>query len=261
MTTEHAATVAAALRLAPVFDGHNDLPAVLRARAGSSVADLDTPTPYHTDLPRLREGGVGAQFWSVWVPGTLPEPEAVVATLEQIDVVRRLVAAYPDTFVFARSAADVERAWGDGRIAALIGVEGGHALAGSLGVLRSLARLGVGYVTLTHASNTGWADSATDAPEHGGLTGQGRAIVAELNRIGVLVDLSHTSADTQRDALEVASAPVLFSHSSAFAVNPHPRNVTDDVLRRLPGNGGVVQVTFVPDFVSEAAAAWTSAAR
>ncbi|MDR1077509.1 MAG: dipeptidase [Propionibacteriaceae bacterium] len=253
--------VAAALAQYPVFDGHNDLPSVLRAEAGYGVEGLDRPTTYHTDLDRLAAGGVGAQFWSAWVPSGLPEPEAVVATLEQIDAIHRLVAAYPGRLRFARTAADVRAAWAAGEIASLIGVEGGHCLAGSLGVLRCLARLGVRYVTLTHNDNTAWADSATAPPVHGGLTDEGLAIVAELNRIGVLVDLSHTSADTQRAALAVSAAPVIFSHSSAHAVNPHPRNVPDDVLAGVAAGGGVVQVTFVPDFVSAAVAEWTAAAR
>ncbi|MDR1264834.1 MAG: dipeptidase [Propionibacteriaceae bacterium] len=253
--------VAEALAHYPVFDGHNDLPSVLRNEAGYGVEGLDRPTPYHTDLDRLAAGGVGAQFWSAWVPSGLSEPEAVVATLEQIDAIHRLVAAYPGRLRLARTASDVRAAWAKGEIASLIGLEGGHSLAGSLGVLRGLARLGVRYVTLTHNDNTAWADSATAAPAHGGLTDEGRAIVAELNRIGLLVDLSHTSADTQRAALSVSTAPVVFSHSSAHAVNPHPRNVTDDVLAAVAAGGGVVQVTFVPDFVSAAVAEWTAAAR
>jgi membrane dipeptidase len=253
--------VAAALAEAPVFDGHNDLPAALREEAGYSVAGLDRPTPHQTDLPRLKAGGVGAQFWSAWVPAKLPEPEAVVATLEQIDAIHRLVAAYPDRLLFARTAGDVREAWATGRIASLIGVEGGHSIAESLGVLRGFARLGVRYVTLTHSNNLSWADSATDEPEHGGLTDEGRAIVAEMNRIGVLVDLSHTSADTQRAALAATDVPLIFSHSSAHAVNPHPRNVTDDVLELVKANDGVVQVTFVPDFVSADVAEWSTAAR
>ncbi|MDR1386632.1 MAG: dipeptidase [Propionibacteriaceae bacterium] len=253
--------VAAALAECPVFDGHNDLPSVLRGEAGYGVAGLDRPTPYQTDLPRMVVGGVGAQFWSAWAPADLPEPEAVVSTLEQIDAIHRLVAAYPDRLQFARTAADVRAAWAAGRIASLIGVEGGHSIAESLAVLRSFARLGARYLTLTHMNNLSWADSATDQPKHGGLTDEGRAVVAELNRIGLLVDLSHTSADTQRAALAVTRAPLIFSHSSAHAVNPHPRNVPDDVLASVARNGGVVQVTFVPDFVSPAVAEWSRAAR
>ncbi|MFE5033786.1 dipeptidase [Streptomyces sp. NPDC056683] len=245
------------LRSTPVFDGHNDLPVALRARAGYSVEGLDDGRPdLHTDLPRLRAGGVGAQFWSVYVSSRLPEPEAVVATLEQIDAVYRLAARYPETLRIAYTAADVERAFAEGRIASLLGVEGGHSLAESSGVLRSYARLGVRYVTLTHNDNTSWADSATDVPAVGGLNDTGRAIVAELNRTGVLVDLSHVAESTQRAALAVSTAPVLFSHSSARALNDHPRNVSDAVLELLPGNGGVVQLTFVPYFVSADVAAW-----
>ncbi|MFD5536778.1 dipeptidase [Streptomyces sp. NPDC127079] len=245
------------LRSTPVFDGHNDLPVALRARTGYSVEGLDDGRPeLHTDLPRLRAGGVGAQFWSVYVSSRLPEPEAVVATLEQIDAVYRLAARYPDTLRIAYTAADVERAFGEGRIASLIGVEGGHSLAESPGVLRSYARLGVRYVTLTHNDNTSWADSATDEPEVGGLNDTGHAIVAELNRTGVLVDLSHVAESTQRAALAVSTAPVLFSHSSVRALNDHPRNVSDEVLELLPGNGGVIQLTFVPYFVSADVAAW-----
>jgi membrane dipeptidase len=243
-------------------DGHNDLPAALRARAGYSVAGLDTARPeLHTDLPRLRAGGVGAQFWSVYVPSHLPEPEAVVATLEQIDAVYRMVAAYPDDLRIAYTAAEVERAYTGGKIGSLLGVEGGHSLAGSAGVLRILARLGVRYVTLTHNDNTAWADSATDAPGVGGLNATGLAIVAELNRIGVLVDLSHVAESTQLAALAASEAPVLFSHSSARAVTDHPRNVSDRVLERVRDNGGVVQLTFVPAFVSAEVAAWSAAFR
>ncbi|MER7006175.1 dipeptidase [Dactylosporangium sp. NPDC000555] len=245
----------------PVIDGHNDLPTALRARAGYLVDGLDRLRPdLHTDIPRLRAGRVGGQFWSVYVPSNLPEPEAVVATLEQIDAVYRLAAAYPDTFAVACTAAEVERVIRGGRIASLIGVEGGHSLAGSLGVLRSYARLGVRYVTLTHNDNTAWADSATDEPVVGGLSDAGRAIVAELNRLGILVDLSHVAASTQRDALAVSTAPVIFSHSSTRAINDHPRNVGDDELRLLKVNGGVLQLTFVPAFISAEVAAWTAEA-
>ncbi|WP_432841899.1 dipeptidase [Dactylosporangium sp. CA-092794] len=252
-----AALVARVLAAMPVIDGHNDLPTKLRGGAGYRVEGLDRHRPeLDTDIPRLRAGGVGGQFWSVFVPSHLPEPEAVVATLEQIDAVYRLVAAYPDTFALARTAADVERAIGAGRIASLIGVEGGHSLAGSLGVLRTYARLGVRYVTLTHNDNTAWADSATDEPAVGGLNDAGRAIVAELNRLGILVDLSHVAATTQRDALAASTAPVIFSHSSARALNDHPRNVADEELRRLRTNGGVIQLTFVPPFISPEVVAW-----
>jgi membrane dipeptidase len=184
-----------------------------------------------------------------------------LATLEQIDAIYRLVAAYPDQLAFARTAADIRQAWHDGKIASLIGVEGGHQIGRSLGVLRSLARLGMRYLTLTHGTNTAWADSATDSPVVGGLTAEGRAIIAELNRIGVLVDLSHTSAATQRAALAATTVPVIFSHSSSFTVTAHPRNVPDDVLQLLAANGGVVQVTFVADFLTEDHRAWSEAAQ
>lgn len=255
-----AAIVAEVLAEHPVFDGHNDLITVLRERTGYDASAFSSGQPWaHTDLPRLRAGKIGAQFWSAWVPPTLSGPEAVAATIEQIDAIRRLVAAHPRELVFASTAAQVRQAFRDGRIASLIGVEGGHALNRSLAVLRSYARLGVRYLTLTHTRNVPWADSATDEPVLDGLSDEGRAIVAELNRIGVLVDLSHVSAATQRDAIAASQAPVLFSHSSAFAVNPHPRNVDDDVLELVARNGGLVQVTFVPDFISSELAAWTRA--
>jgi len=250
-----------ALRATPVIDGHNDLPMALRERAGYRVDGLASDRPeFHTDLARLRAGGVGGQFWSVYVPSHLGEPEAVVATMEQIDAVYRLVAAYPRDLAIAYSADDVEAAQRGGRIASLIGIEGGHSLATSLGVLRSFARLGVRYVTLTHNHNTSWADSAADVPGVGGLDDEGRAIVAEMQRIGVLVDLSHVAATTMHAALDVATAPVIFSHSSARAVNDHRRNAGDDVLVKLRDNGGVCMVTFVPPFVSAQVAAWTAAA-
>jgi membrane dipeptidase len=244
----------------PVVDGHNDLAFQLRLRSGYSVAGLDTGRPdLHTDIPRLRAGGVGAQFWSVFVPSHLPEPEAVVATLEQVDAVHRMVARHPDVFALAYTADDVTRAVAGGRIASLLGIEGGHSLAASTGVLRAFARLGVRYVTLTHNDNTAWADSATDEPAVGGLSDVGRAVVAELQRVGVLVDLSHVAATTMHAALDVARAPVLFSHSSCRALCGHPRNVPDDVLTRMASGGGVVQVTFVPACVSAEVAAWEDA--
>jgi membrane dipeptidase len=253
--------VARVLRAMPIIDGHNDLPMQLRARAGYDVSGLAHRRPeFHTDIPRLRAGGVGAQFWSVYVPSDLPEPEAVVATMEQVDAVYRLTAAYPGDLVMAFCSADVERAMAAGRIASLIGIEGGHSLATSLGVLRSFARLGARYVTLTHNDHTSWADSAAEAPTAGGLTDVGRAIVREMQRIGVLVDLAHVAPVTMHAALDVASAPVIFSHSSARAVTDHHRNVPDDVLGRLRDNGGVVQLTFVPSFISDEVRAWVVAA-
>ncbi len=245
----------------PVIDGHNDLPLQLRLKAGYAVGGLAAHRPeFHTDIPRLRAGGVGAQFWSVYVPSVLPEPEAVVATMEQVDAVYRMAAAYPSDLVMAFTAAGIERALAGGRIACLLGVEGGHSLAGSLGVLRTYARLGVRYVTLTHNNHTSWADSAAEEAVAGGLTAAGRAVVAEMQRLGVLVDLSHVAVPTMHAALDAATAPVIFSHSSARAVTEHRRNVPDDVLARLRGNGGVVQVTFVPPFVSDEVAQWYSGA-
>ncbi|GLW28366.1 dipeptidase [Actinoplanes regularis] len=244
-----------------IFDGHNDLPMRLREAHGSRVTGLDRERlDLHTDLPRLRTGGVGGQFWSVYVPSDLPEPEAVTHTMEQIDIVYRLIAAYPDTLEAATTADDVERIVADGRIASLIGIEGGHCLARSPGVLRSFARLGVRYVTLTHNHHTAWADSAAASPAVGGLTAEGLALVREMQRLGVLVDLSHVAPETMRAALDEATAPVIFSHSGARAVTDHPRNVPDDVLERLPANGGVVQVPFVAYFVSSAVLDWHQAA-
>ncbi|MDP9795563.1 membrane dipeptidase [Catenuloplanes nepalensis] len=255
------ADVARVLRNSPVVDGHNDLPWRLRVHRGYAVEGLDTGLPaLHTDLPRLRAGGVGAQFWSVYVPSSLPEPEAVVSTMEQIDAVHRMAAAFPDQLTLARTADEVLNAFESGKIASLIGVEGGHSLASSTAVLRCLARLGVRYVTLTHNHHTPWADSAAQEPVHGGLTEEGRAIVREMQRIGVLADLAHVAEGTMDAALDVAIAPVIFSHSSCRALTGHARNVPDRVLRRLRDNGGVVQVTFVPPFVSEEVLAWERAA-
>ena len=245
----------------PIIDGHNDLPLQLRGRFGYAVAGLDELRPeLHTDIPRLRAGGVGGQFWSVYVPSDLAEPEAVVATMEQIDAVYRMVAAYPDDLAIAFTADDVERAIAAGKVASLIGIEGGHSLATSLGVLRSFARLGVRYVTLTHNNNTSWADSAAQEPQVNGLNDEGRAVVREMQRIGVLVDLAHVATATMHAALDTAFAPVIFSHSGVRAVNDHRRNVPDDVLTRLRDNGGVIQLTFVASFVSAQAREWSRAA-
>jgi membrane dipeptidase len=255
------ADVSRVLRAMPVIDGHNDLPMALRARYGYGVAGLDTGlSDLHTDIPRLRAGGVGAQFWSVYVPSDLSEPDAVVATMEQVDAVYRMAAAYPADLAIACSADNVSQAMAAGRIASLIGIEGGHSLATSLGVLRAFARLGVRYVTLTHNNNTSWADSAAEEPAVDGLNDMGRAIVREMQRIAVLVDLSHVAPVTMHAALDVAVAPVIFSHSSTRALTDHRRNVPDDVLARLRDNGGVVQVTFVPHFVSDEVLAWHAAA-
>ena len=250
----------------PLIDGHNDLPWALRARTRQNggdlnqvVFDLDTPAGgLHTDLPRLAAGRVGAQFWSVYVPVSLAGDGAVAAVLEQIDLAHRMIARYPGSFGLALTADDVEQVFASGRVASLLGAEGGHAIAGSLGVLRMLYALGVRYMTLTHNANVGWADSATDEPQAGGLSGFGRDVVREMQRIGMLVDLSHVAVSTMNDALDVAEAPVIFSHSSAKAVCNSPRNVPDDVLERLRDNNGVCMVTFVPMFVSQECADWFS---
>ncbi|MFF5290507.1 dipeptidase [Paractinoplanes globisporus] len=245
----------------PIIDGHNDLPMQLRGRFGYRVEGLDEHRPeLQTDIPRLRAGGVGGQFWSVYVPSPLSEPEAVVATMEQIDAVYRMAAAYPDDLAIACSADDVERIIGEGRIASLIGIEGGHSIATSLGVLRAFARLGVRYMTLTHNDNTSWADSAAAEPAVQGLNDDGRAVVREMQRVGMLVDLSHVAPVTMHAALDTAFAPVLFSHSGCRALHDHPRNVPDDVLTRLRDNGGVIQLTFVAPFVSAESLDWMRAA-
>ncbi len=247
----------------PVLDGHNDLLWALRQAVGydfsrAPLTDTEACRGHglHTDLPRMAAGGLGAQFWSVFVPATLGPAETLTATLEQVDAAHAMIERYPEHLALATGVADVERAWSHGRVASLMGAEGGHQIGGSLGTLRMLHRLGVRYLTLTHNDNVPWADSATDEPVLGGLSDFGRDVVREMNRIGMLVDLSHVSADTMRDALDVSSVPVVFSHSSARGVTEHPRNVPDDVLARLAGNGGVCMVTFVPRFVSDAVAEW-----
>ena len=259
---------AQALREAPVWDGHNDVPEQLRERRKDMLEGFDFADtmntadpeeglgPMQTDIKRLRAGKVGAQFWSVYVSATLDGPHAVQATLEQIDVMKRIIADNPDTLQLVTSSADAEKAMKSGRIASLLGMEGGHSIGSSLGVLRQMYGLGARYLTLTHFKNLPWADSATDAPEHGGLTDFGRDVVREMQRIGMLVDLSHVSAATMNDALDVARAPVIFSHSGALAVDGHPRNVPDAVLDRLKANGGIVMVNFYPTYVSEALRQW-----
>lgn len=247
--------VAAVLGKTPLIDGHNDLPWALREGFGSNWPDLSTHQPkLHTDIPRLRAGKVGGQFWSVWVPVSFKGDVAVTATLEQIDAVKRLVTTYPGTFELATSAADVRRIHKAGRIASLLGIEGGHQIGNSLGALRQFQALGVRYMTLTHTSTTDWADSATDVPRHNGLTPFGEAVVREMNRLGLLVDLSHVSPDAMTDALAVTKAPVIFSHQGARALVDHPRNVSDDVLKLVTKNGGVVMVDFVPGYISTAMA-------
>jgi len=253
-----AADVAALLRLHPVIDGHNDLLWAMRDLNGYDFEAYDVgerQTQTHTDLPRLRSGGVGAQFWSVFVPCAEGE-RSVTSTLEQIDAAYRMIERYADRLAPATTADEVEAAWADGRIACLMGAEGGHQIAESFGVLRMYHRLGVRYLTLTHNDNVPWADSATDAPVLGGISDFGREVVREMNRIGLAVDLSHVSHDVMRDVLDVTAAPVLFSHSSAFALCDHPRNVPDDVLARLADNGGTCMVTFVPRFVNQAVRDW-----
>jgi membrane dipeptidase len=258
-TVSAASRIAALLEQHPVIDGHNDLLWEARERVGYDFDRLDLSsggTPTHTDLPRLRRGGVGAQFWSVFVPASLTGDDAVSATLEQVDAGHQMVARYADELAFARTADDVERAWASGRIASLLGAEGGHSINSSLATLRMLHVLGVRYLTLTHNSNVPWADSATDEPVLKGLSRFGVEVVREMNRIGMLVDLSHVSPDTMRDALAAAEVPAIFSHSSARAVCDSPRNAPDDVLESLRDNGGVCMVTFVPKFVNPEAAAW-----
>jgi membrane dipeptidase len=238
----------------PLVDSHNDLPSVIRESGEPPrdvvAYDLNGRTAGDTDIARLREGGVGAQFWSVWIP-SLPEVGRrgfARIQLEQIDIALRMVERYPGDLALALTADDIERANAEGRIASLLGIEGGHAIEDSLGALRDYYRLGVRYMTLTHFNGNDWADSATDESRHGGLTRFGAEVVREMNRLGMLVDLSHVSADTMNDALDVSEAPVIFSHSSALALTPSPRNVPDSVLARLPANGGVVMVDFISSF-------------
>ena len=236
-----------------VFDGHNDLPWAIRNQASSSFDQMDIALPQpdlHTDIPRLREGNVGAQFWSVYVPAnTAEDGTAFLKTLEQIELVRAMVDRYPDTFMLALSTEDIRRSRRASRIASLIGVEGGHAIEDSIGNLRRLYSLGARYMTLTHSANLSWADSATDATEHQGLTPFGEGVVREMNRLGMLVDLSHVSEATMADALRISRAPVIFSHSSARTIASHPRNVPDSILKQLPANGGVVMVNFFSGFI------------
>ena len=247
------------LRQTPVIDGHNDLPWEIRDRYDfwRKPLDLDSDTSrlearLQTDLPRMRQGGVGGQFWSVWIPNERKGDEAIRVTLEQIDIVHRMVARYPARLEMASTAADIRRIQKAGRIASLIGIEGGHQIGNSPAALRQFHALGARYMTLTHGKNNDWADSATDDPVHDGLTAFGRAIVREMNRLGMIVDLSHVSPATMRDALGETRAPVIFSHSNARALMDHARNVPDDVLKLLPANGGVVMVNFYPGFLSTA---------
>jgi membrane dipeptidase len=253
------------LKSTPLIDGHNDLPWEIRefktAPRDVAAYDLRARTPKHTDLGRLKEGQVAAQFWSIYIPGEIKDSGFARVQLEQFDIARRMIARYPDRLALALSADDIERDFKRGRIASLLGMEGGHAIENSLGALRAYYELGARYLTLTHNVTLDWADAALDSARHDGLTEFGREVVREMNRLGMLVDLSHVSPATMSDALDVTEAPVIFSHSSARALVDHPRNVPDSILARLRKNGGVVMVTFVPAFVSPEAAAWDAQAR
>lgn len=259
------ARVAAVLKKTPLIDGHNDLAETMRDNEGDSRWTLDlrarldqhTP-PYNTDIARLRRGHVGGQFWSVYVSADLPPLQQVEETLEQIDLVKTFVARYPHDFALARTAADVRRIHKSGRIASLIGVEGGGQIDANMSVLRAYHDLGAGYLTLTHVKTLAWADSATDDPKHDGLTPFGVAVVHELNRLGMLVDLSHVSEATMRAVLAASKAPVMFSHSSARALDDHPRNVSDAVLKLVAANGGVVMVNFAEAYISDDYRRWTA---
>jgi membrane dipeptidase len=248
------------LRSTPLIDGHNDLPWTIREAAGAprdvAAYDLRTRTPGHTDLARLKEGQVAAQFWSIYIPGEIKDSGYAKVQLEQFDIARRVVARYPDRLSLALTADDIERSFKRGRIASLLGMEGGHAIENSLGALRSFYDLGARYMTLTHNVTLDWADAAMDTTRHNGLTEFGREVVREMNRLGMLVDLSHVSPATMSDVLDATEAPVIFSHSSARVLTDHKRNVPDSILARLAKNGGVVMVTFVPAFVSPEVAAW-----
>ena len=248
------------LRSVPLIDGHNDLAWEIRTSKAAprdvAAYDLRGRTPGHTDFERLKAGQVGAQFWSIYVPGEMKDSGYARVQLEQFDIARRIIARYPDRLTLALSAADIEREFKRGRIGSLLGMEGGHVIENSLGALRAYYDLGARYLTLTHNVTLDWADAAADSARHGGLTEFGREVVREMNRMGMLVDLSHVSPGVMSDALDVAEAPVIFSHSSARALTEHVRNVPDSILQRLPKNGGVVMVTFVPAFVSQKVADW-----
>ena len=260
----------AALAAAPVWDGHNDVPEQMRDRRKDVLGTFDfrdttgTADPatgtgaMMTDINRMHAGHVGAQFWSVYVSANLTDSQAVQATLEQIDVMKRIVARYPGDMQLCVDSACVEQSWKQHKIASLLGMEGGHSIGGSLAVLRQMYALGARYMTLTHFKNTAWADSATDAPDHNGLTDYGRQVVREMNRLGILVDLAHVSEKTMLDTLAVAGAPVIVSHSNAYALNPHPRNVTDKALDAIKINGGIVMVNFYPPYVLEAGRQWSA---
>jgi membrane dipeptidase len=260
MAQNEAARVARILRATPLIDGHNVWAETLRETEGEKRWTIDLgqlPAPYNTDIARLRAGMVGGQFWSVWVDTDKPGTQQIIETIEQIDLIKSIVARYPGTFEMARTAADVRRIHAAGKVASMLGVEGGGQFAGDLSVLRAYRDLGVGYVTLTHSRTIDWADSATDDPKHDGLTPFGEKVVTELNRLGMLVDLSHVSEATMRDALTVTRAPVIFSHSSARAICDHPRNVSDDVLRLVAANGGIVMVNYATPYISDAYRLWS----
>lgn len=257
--------IQAVLASVPLIDGHNDVPWQYKTRVQNHVAEIDfndttsLVPAMHTDIHRLRSSGIGGQFWSVYTPSSTDGPGAAAMVFEQIDLIQRLVEGYPDDLEMAFTADDIVRIHADGKIASLIGMEGGHAIENSLAILRQLYRVGARYMTLTHSSNTDWADSATDDPEFGGLAPFGIEVVLEMNRLGMLVDLSHVSADTMNDVLDVTRSPVIFSHSSARSVTDHPRNVPDAVLDRLAANGGVVMATFVPTFINDSVRASSDA--
>ena len=267
-TTDYHARVERILAQTPLIDGHNDLPWEIRMRAHGSFSQIDLatdtshiPVPtgagsYMTDIPRLRAGHVGGQFWSVWIPVEVKGALAVQTTLEQIDIVKRMANRYPTAFEMAYTAADIKRIHQAHKVASLIGIEGGHQMNNSLAVLRQMYDLGARYMTLTHTSNTDWADAATDNPVHNGLTPFGITVIHEMNRLGMLVDLSHVSPQTMRAALSATAAPVIFSHSSARTLVDHPRNVPDDILSLVAANGGVVMVNFNPGYVSQELAQW-----
>jgi len=250
------------LESVPLFDGHNDAPYQYRNRVGYKFSELDfydttqLENPMHTDIPRLKEGRVGAQWWSVYVPASIPEDEAVKRTMEQIDFVYRMAEKYPDEFEMAYTADDVERIFEDGKIASLIGMEGGHSISNSLATLRMFYDLGARYMTITHSRTLDWADAAGDEPQHDGLSEFGEEVIREMNRLGMVVDLSHVTPATMKNAIEVSEAPVMFSHSNARAISHHPRNVPDDVLQLLPEKDGLVMVTFVESFTSEELRQW-----
>jgi membrane dipeptidase len=250
------------LRATPLVDGHNDLPFVIRedgkAPGDVEAYDLRRKSTGDTDLGRLAQGQVGAQFWSVYIPGEIKDSGYARVQLEQIDIARRIIERYPEKLQLATTAAEVNAAFRAGKVGSLLGMEGGHAIENSLGALRIFHRLGVRYMTLTHNVTLDWADAALDTPRHNGLTAFGKEVVREMNRLGMIVDISHVSPKVMHDVLDVGASPVMFSHSSAKALTNHPRNVPDDVLRRLKANGGVVMVTFIPPFVSQAVADWAT---